>query len=86
LKRSTIFVLVPYSDSVYKIPKIHFDLLREKTPVDWKQGEERIHGLTCTPLCCFSGCFKRVGESSKCTKRNKEEEGGGVPGERIVKG
>jgi hypothetical protein len=51
LKRSTTFVSVPYSDSVYKTPKTHFDLLLlkllhdGKTAVEWKQQGEgrRIH-------------------------------------------
>jgi hypothetical protein len=42
LKISTTFVLVPYSDSVYKTPKTHFDLLLLKT------ATRRKNFLTCT--------------------------------------
>jgi hypothetical protein len=42
LKRSTIFVLVPYSDSVYKTPKTHFDLLLLKTATREEKSSCRL--------------------------------------------
>jgi hypothetical protein len=64
LKRSTTFVLVPCSDSVYKKPKTHFDLLLLKllhggkllSNVNSKEkGEGFMSHLYSTLGCCGRG-------------------------------
>jgi hypothetical protein len=92
LNRSTTFVLVPYSDSVYETAKTHFDLLllktatRAETPVKWKQqGEERrIHGLTCTPRWVATAGEERgkrhQGRTEAAQGKRKGREGAGHGG------
>jgi hypothetical protein len=83
LKRSTTFVLVPYSDSVYKTPKTHFDLLLLKllhggkllSNVNSKEkGEGFMSHLYSTLGCC--------GRGGKAAKAGEGKSRGGAEHER----
>jgi hypothetical protein len=56
LKRSTTFFLVPYSDSVYKTPKTHIDLLLLKTAtraeklLSNENSKEKREGFMVSPV------------------------------------
>jgi hypothetical protein len=88
LKRSTTFVLVPYSDSVYKTPKTHFDLLLLETATRAKKlmsdgnSKEKREGfmshLYSTLGCCGKGGKAAVaGEGRGRQHRGKSRGGAG---------
>jgi hypothetical protein len=58
LKISTTFVLVPYSDSVYKTPKTHFDLLL----LNCYTAEKLSHLYLALGCCGRGGKTAAVGE------------------------
>jgi hypothetical protein len=84
LKRSTTFVWVLYSDSVYKTPKTHFDLLLLKllhggkllSNVNNKEkGEGFMSHLYSTLGCC--------GRGGKVAKAGEGKSRGGTEHERM---
>jgi hypothetical protein len=88
LKISTIFVLVPYSDSVYKTPKTHFDLLLLKTATQAEKlvsngnSKEKRKGfmshLYSTLGCCGRGGKGKVAQrKGQMRHREKERDGKG---------
>jgi hypothetical protein len=88
LKRSTTFVLVPYSDSVYKTPKSHFDLLLLKTATRaekllWngnskEKGEGFMSHLYSTlGYCSRGGKATAAGEGRGRRHRGKSRGGAG---------
>jgi hypothetical protein len=86
LKRSTTFILVPYSDSVYKIPKTHFNLLLLKTATRTEKllsnenSKEKREGfmshLYSTLGCCGRGGKGKVAqrkEQRRCREKKDRE-------------
>jgi hypothetical protein len=97
LKISTIFVLVSYSDSVYKTPKTHFDLLLLKTATRAEKllsngnSKEKREGFM-SHLYSTLGCFGRGGKGKAAQRkgqrwrREKERDGKGRGGAGRKKG
>jgi hypothetical protein len=81
LKRSTTFIVVPYSYSVYKTPKTHFDLLLLKLLHGGKlllnvnskeKGEGFMSHLHSTLGCCGRGGKSRGGAGHERRRQEKE--------------
>jgi hypothetical protein len=82
LKISTTFILVPYSDSVYKTPKTHFDLLLLKTATQAEKllrngnskekGEGFMSHLYSTLGCCGRGGKGKVAQRKE-QRRHREK-------------
>jgi hypothetical protein len=71
LKRSITFVLVPYSDSVYKTTKTHFDLLLLNC-----YTAEKLSHLYSTLGCCGRGAKTAVAGEGRAEAAQGASRGG----------
>jgi hypothetical protein len=73
MKRSTTFVLVPYSDSVYKTHKTHFDLLL----LNCYTAEKLSHLYSALGCCGRGGKTTAAGEGRADTAQGESRGGAG---------